>query len=286
VPGPQGDYGPQGPAGPQGAFGGPQGPQGADGVPGLVTVNHGTDGTIARPACEVAYWVGTALPLNALPTDLWYGSSSSQPQSYVATLTQAEAYTDTAIAALPAKYVSTDNPAVGEFVPRRSRLNGITNAQANQTLFGPCFLAEKTETISNVTVYTGSTAAAATPTLIQIGVYSIDASGNAVLVASTPNDTTLLSATRSQYPKAFSSSFTKTAGQRYWVAILVVSGSAQPNFVGWVGPDPTNSAFDTIIFGALPTISYKLTGQTSLPPSISSASLSAGVQNTPLFRLS
>jgi len=43
--------------------------------PSLVVVNHGTVGSTARPTgVAVVYWVGTAVPANALPYDFWKDS--------------------------------------------------------------------------------------------------------------------------------------------------------------------------------------------------------------------
>lgn len=43
------------------------------GPSGIITIEHGTDGTIARPETDgIVYWVGTAQPLNAAPLDWWY----------------------------------------------------------------------------------------------------------------------------------------------------------------------------------------------------------------------
>jgi hypothetical protein len=246
-------------------------------------VNHGADGTVARPNASVVYWIGTAVPLNGAPTDLWYGSSSAQPQSLTDTLTQANSYTDSQIANLPASYLTSAGLAAGEFVPRRHFLNGITAAMGSGILYGPCFTADKTETISNVTYYTGDIPAAATPSLIQVGIYSLDSSGNATLVASTPNDTTLFAAANTAYSKALTSSFTKNQGTRYFIGLLIVSTHATPDFVGQVGP--ASALGESGILAVVPAISLQLSGQASLPASILVASLNTGTRNMPVVRL-
>ncbi len=46
--------------------------KGDKGDPGMVTVLHGTDGTIVRPdVVSIVQWVGEARPVNALPYDWW-----------------------------------------------------------------------------------------------------------------------------------------------------------------------------------------------------------------------
>jgi hypothetical protein len=245
-------------------------------------MNHGTDGTVARPDASIVYWIGSAVPLNGAETDFWYGSASDQPQSLADTLVQANAYTDTSIAGLYSRFGASNGLAAGQFVPGRREVNGITASMGTGILYGPCFVADKTETVSNVTLYTGTTAAAATPTLVRIGIYSLDAAGNATLVGSTPSDTTLFAATGTTYAKALTSSFTKTAGTRYFIGVLVVSGAATPNFVGFVG---ANSTLADGVFAVLPALSYQLGSQADLPATIATASLTNGTRNMPLVRL-
>lgn len=38
---------------------------------GITVVEHGTDGSVARPDSTVVYWVGTATPTNGLDYDFW-----------------------------------------------------------------------------------------------------------------------------------------------------------------------------------------------------------------------
>lgn len=72
VRGLQGEQGIQGLTGPQGIQG-IQGIKGDTGISGIVTVSHGTNASVARPAgAPVVYWIGTVLPTNAIATDLWY----------------------------------------------------------------------------------------------------------------------------------------------------------------------------------------------------------------------
>lgn len=79
APGAQGLPGPAGPAstipGPPGEPGAPGDPgapgePGEDGAPGLVVVPHGADANVARPAAPLVYWIGPAVPVNALPYDI------------------------------------------------------------------------------------------------------------------------------------------------------------------------------------------------------------------------
>lgn len=281
--GPQGFQGALGPQGTPGPAGGPQGAQGDIGNPGIVIVVHGTDGTVARPTnAQVVYWQGTAVPINADSTDIWYGQTASQPQSFGGALNFANSYTDQQIAALSSVYVPSFNPSAGEFAPRRLFLNG-TATLTSGTLVGPVIRADKTESISNITAYTGSTAAGATPTLCAFGIFSIDpTTHNATLVASSTSDTTLFAATNTAYAKALISPFTKVAGTYYWVALLVNSAFAMPNFIGWQGPA---GAQVSAILNAWPAHNFSLSGQASIPASVLGTALTASATSTPIFRL-
>lgn len=282
--GPQGYQGDAGVQGPIGPAGGPPGPQGDPGLPGIVVVVHDTDGTVARPAdAPVVYWQGSAVPINADATDIWYGTSGSTPQSYGSTLNFANAYTDQQIAALQSIYVPNFNPTAGEFAPRRLFLNG-TASLTSQTLVGPVIRADKTETISTITAYTSSIAAAATPTQCAFGIYSIDpVTQNATLVAQTTNDTTLFAAANTAYAKSLTGSFTKVAGTYYWVALLVVSGTTLPTFQGWQGP---SGAQASTILNAWPAHNFALAGQSTIPASVLGTSLTNSATSVPIFRLS
>lgn len=65
--GDKGDKGDPGVAGTNGAAGA----AGTNGLPGIVTNSHGTNGNAARIAGAINHWVGSATPVNAVPTDFW-----------------------------------------------------------------------------------------------------------------------------------------------------------------------------------------------------------------------
>jgi hypothetical protein len=118
----------------------------------------------------------------------------------------------------------------------------------------------------------GSTAAGATPSLVRIGVWSVDGSGDLTLVGSTANDTALFASTATVYTKAFSSSFTMTQGQLYAVGVLIVTAATAPIIAAAVHNVGVEGAVS-------PRITASLSGQTDLESTISSGSLggSAGI---------
>jgi hypothetical protein len=160
----------------------------------------------------------------------------------------------------------------GEETFPREFLNSTSSvAPVSQQLRLVYFTARKSEITTAVKVYTGSTAAAATPTLCRIGLWSVDASGNLTLVASTANDTTLFAATSTAYPKSWSTPYSKVAGQRYAAGALVVSATTMPTFGG-------NSVIYSAEAVGVPVMAAALSSQSDLPASISAGSLSSSGQ--------
>lgn len=98
------------------------------------------------------------------------------------------------------------------------------------------FTARKTETITSLRASVGSTAAGATPSLVRYGLYTVAATGDITLVASTANDTTLLAATNTGYSKATSASYIKSQGQLYAFGALVVTAATAPALASVVLP--------------------------------------------------
>jgi Pectate lyase superfamily protein len=167
--------------------------------------------------------------------------------------------------------IAADRVDAGEIIPVRDLIvsSGIFVTSGEMTM--SCFTAEKTETITTLTCWTGSTAAAATPTLCRLGIYSLAANGDGTLIASTPNDTTLFSATNATYTRTLSVPWSKVRGQRYAFALLVVTTVATPTFHGQAFPATAVSA---TINGVMPRLVSRLSGQTDLPASFVNGALS------------
>ena len=97
---------------------------------------------------------------------------------------------------------------------------------------------------------------AVTPTLIRFGLYTIDASGDATLVACTENDTALFANSYTLYSKSFTtnggfpSNYTIVAGTRYAISFIILANT-MPTLYGI-----QNAGF-------LTNISPKITGQYS-----------------------
>ena len=128
----------------------------------------------------------------------------------------------------------------------------------------------RSETINSLKVNTGGTGAAATPTLCRLGLYSVAGNGDLTLIASTANDTTLFSSANTGYTKALTSGVAVTKGQRYAVAILVVSGTTMPSLAG-IG-------ISISLGGESPRVYGQVNAQADLPASISAGSIVNGAQ--------
>jgi hypothetical protein len=141
-----------------------------------------------------------------------------------------------------------------------------TSAGASNGNFrGPYFKCRKSQTITKIRTVVGGTNQVGA-TLCRIGLYTVDASDNLTLVASTANDTTLWNTTNTVYETALSSSYAVTRGVRYAIGMLVVGSSQAPGFLGFT---LGNSA----IGNTLPRTGFLIGSQTDLPSSISVGSM-------------
>lgn len=164
--------------------------------------------------------------------------------------------------------VNPDALTTGEStIPRRLVTNN-TVSSGNQNLRLTFFTATKTETITQVRIVTGATAAVGA-TLARIGIYTVAGNGDLTLVASTANDTNLFIAANTVYTKSLSASLSKTRGQRYAVGVLVDGASTAPTFMGLF------SSFSAAECAESPRISGFASGQTDLPGSVSAGSITS-----------
>lgn len=131
------------------------------------------------------------------------------------------------------------------------------------------FTARKTEPITKLALF--STTAAGTspsgPTLIRAGIFSVAENGDLTLVASIPNDVTLLAAAGAVYQRDLSASWNKVAGTRYAYGYIVVTAGAVPG----VPANLPQSALASIA----PIRGGFKTGLSDLPSTVMAATISA-----------
>lgn len=165
---------------------------------------------------------------------------------------------------------SRDLLAVGE--ETKARLGGTRESNitmSTQALRLVYFTARKTETITQLRMVCGGTAAAATPTLVRFGIYTVASNGDLTLTASTTNDTAVFAATNTGYTKTLSASWSKVAGLRYAFGSLVVTSATAPNVLG------TFLGVSASVASVAPRLVGIVTGQSDLPSSVLAGNVGA-----------
>ncbi|MBR7191739.1 glycosyl hydrolase family 28-related protein [Gordonia sp. SCSIO 19800] len=157
-----------------------------------------------------------------------------------------------------------DEPLVGESTLSRRNIASNAVGSSSGALRLTYFTAKKTESVANVRVISGTTAAA-TPTLCRIGVYEVAANGDLTLVGATANDTTVFAGANTRYTRALTAPFTKIRGRRYAVGILVVAGTV-PNFTGLGALNTDEAAVEPRVAGVVHS-------QSDLPSTVAASSL-------------
>lgn len=132
------------------------------------------------------------------------------------------------------------------------------------------FTAEESLTVGNVSM-NAATSSSSGLTLARMGLYTIDSSDNATLVARTASDTTLFNSSNTLYTRAFATAggypatYALVSGQRYALGVICV-GSTGGNYLSTLILSASTS-IGTIMSGG-PRLAGNLNGQTDLPTSI------------------
>lgn len=150
--------------------------------------------------------------------------------------------------------------------PRNHTAITTPNGQITLTYF----TAKRTETLSRIQSRTRQTAAAATPTLCKMAIYTADANDNLMLLGSTANDTTMWNGTYQTVTRALAAPIQLVRGQRYAFATLITTTATAPVLVA--------SASSFVSQGddaGQPRLYGKFTGQTDMPASIAIGSITS-----------
>lgn len=234
------------------------------------------DGTEQVPVVQGGATVRTtltdALALGTVADDVTFTPAGSISATDVqAALAELDAEKSASTHAHSGAYelLDPDRLTVGEATYPRSQVSLGSIAMTSQTLRLSYFTARNTEDITQVVMNTANAAAAATPTLIRVGIWTADAAGALLAqVAATPNDTTLLASGTTEYTKALTAGFTKTLGQRYAVGLLVVTAQTVPQMAGHgVGMSASNAR--------APKISGAIAAQADLPATAAAGGVAA-----------
>lgn len=231
---------------------GPQGIQGIQGVAGAAgaTGQQGPAGSNAAATTDAAVLTSGTLDDARL--------SSNVP--LLTNLTQ---------------YLSQPSTAIETFSRSHLAFNGaaLVSGQVVFVFFTPLV----TTTVSQITMSVVATAASGL-SLARMGLFTFDES-TATLVARTASDTTLFTATRTVYTRAFNTTggfpatYTLNAGTRYGVGVIAI-GTTMPTLSGTVPP------FE------IATLAPKLSAVRSLQSDLGTVGSLAAASQVPYARLS
>jgi hypothetical protein len=110
------------------------------------------------------------------------------------------------------------------------RIGNFTGTPSSETTYFTFFTPRITTTVTSISVASASTQTTG-QSLVRFGLYTIDGSGNATLVARTASDSTIFSALNTVYTRAFNTTggypadYTLTAGTRYAIGVVVVAST-------------------------------------------------------------
>lgn len=156
----------------------------------------------------------------------------------------------------------------GHETMRRTEATAATIGMPSGTLRLAYFTARRAATVTAIRVSSGTTAAAATPTLVRYGLYSVASNGDLTLLSATVSDTTIFSVVTTPYSRSMAASQGVVAGQTYAIGVLVITAAAAPTVAG-ANVAPGSEAQQA------PVLANLLNGQTDLPASITAGSLTA-----------
>ena len=253
--------GPTGPTGPTGAASQVTGPTGPTGpvstVPSTVTGPTGPTGSTGPTGP-----LGPTGPTG--PQGVITGTSPVVYDSGTSTVSfDTDAYETSLIGSTNQSATAVDvAPRVGNF----------TGTPSSSTTYFTFFTPRTTTAVTSISVASASTQTTG-QSLVRFGLYTIDGSGNATLVARTASDSTIFSALNTVYTRTFNttggypSTYTLVAGTRYALGVVIVAAT-----VGTV-----YTAFDNIP-APLSTLAPRMTGLVAatadLPTSATSYSTS------------
>lgn len=176
-------------------------------------------------------------------------------------------------------YSASQAVSAGEEIVPRHLCQHEVALVTTQALRLTYFTARKTEVINTVRMICGGTAAGATPSLVRFGLYTVAANGDLTLVANTATDTALFNTQNAVVSKALASAYTKVAGQRYALGLLIVTAAAFPTVAA---ASPTAATRLGVINAVAPILTGLVTSQADLPSSVVTASVAVSTM-PPLY---
>lgn len=164
----------------------------------------------------------------------------------------------------PVRGFSATGLDVGIETINRTLLVSSNVPTGNQNLRLNYFTARKSLLSTQSRVVGGGTAAAAAPTLVRWGLYSIAANGDGTLIAAIANDVTLFSVALTTYTRPWLAPVNIVSGQLLAFGLLVVTAVAAPTVDGVMISGPGESLLS-------PRINGNIGGQADLPANFAAA---------------
>lgn len=171
------------------------------------------------------------------------------------------------------KYVTQNLLTSGQEAYPRDLLTSasvLSGAGATCAIRLTFFTARKSFTSTAVLMFCGSTPAGATPSLVRIGVWSIEGT-TCTLRGSTANDTTLFSVGSATYQRDWQTPFTFEEGRRYVGGACVITAATAPTLGGVATLYSVAQSADAQVAGIL-------SNQSDLPASFALGDVAAGQQ--------
>jgi len=141
----------------------------------------------------------------------------------------------------------------------------MSTSGSNGKFVGAVFVANRTETITKLSLNTVASPAQATPSLVRLCVYEVATNGAITLMAATANDTTLLSSAYQSYTRSLTTPWNKVAGKQYAMGVVTVSNGTAASLLGWQPAGGMAAATGSLGF-PLFAASTAGNGLTDLPP--------------------
>jgi hypothetical protein len=253
---------------------GPTGPTGPTGAASQVTGPTGPTGPVSTVPSTVTGPTGPLGPTG--PTGPLGPTGPTGPQGVIAGTSPVvyDAGTSTVsfdTDAYETSLIGSTNQSA-TVVDVAPRIGNFIGTPSSATTYFTFFTPRITTSVTSISVASASTQTSG-QSLVRFGLYTVDGSGNATLVARTASDSTIFSALNTVYTRTFNttggypSSYTLVAGTRYALGVVIVAST-----VGTV-----YTAFDNIP-APLSTLSPRVTGLVAatndLPTSATSYSTS------------
>lgn len=159
--------------------------------------------------------------------------------------------------------------AAGQETYSRLHATGYISSPS-QRLRVTFFRARKTETVTKVLTISGNTAAAATPSLCKVGIWSIDETTYDGTLLGSASDTSMWAATTTEYEVALAASVDLTAGSLYAIATLCVTATTAPTLTG----ASLSGSMAAACKRGVPLCAYQ-SGQSDLPDPLDYSALTA-----------